>query len=387
MLGVDNTCKTNNQNRPYTTILCSNFDNKNVSAAQTLLCNESQAAWDFVFSCALPLLYGTVLRRVAMICSDGDDQAITAIEAALAAHIYGTSTRPTKRSRDYWHAVTGVFSLEYRGCKNDGGVDLTMQAWFYRAVRETETPQEFAHSISSLRSWLELERPPPCEKHASTPGVLQPTQRETLMQCLDKVCKLRADLALPWRMDSLTFGNDSTSGNEGEHHSIKTDRRVNNHATLATLQGCEENRLTQRDIDRCDRVEHLHRTTPITQSNQHAIPNLVLSRIVPNAIMLTHKDIENTRGRCVRWDSTTQQFSVWLPTTCTTSDATSPWPVFNRTRVVTIEDTSSEPRLVCSAKCSQRRGQQCGRGWSWCWFLFWKPGQKEAGGRGRFQWL
>lgn len=100
VLKIDSTCGSGKEARPLCTASIRTANGKYVIVAYMMLPNERKITFRWVFSVALPLLFGSDLSRVKVIVTDGDSNEIDEVELARKTHLPHTF-----RIRCGWHIV------------------------------------------------------------------------------------------------------------------------------------------------------------------------------------------------------------------------------------------------------------------------------------------
>lgn len=100
VLKIDSTCGSGKEARPLCTASIRTANGKYVVVAYMMLPNEKKVTFQWVFSVALPLLFGSDLPRVKVIVTDGDSNEIDEVENARKQHLPHTF-----RVQCGWHIV------------------------------------------------------------------------------------------------------------------------------------------------------------------------------------------------------------------------------------------------------------------------------------------
>ena len=108
-----------------------------------LIRNESEENFSFLWSVAMPLLYGYNLLRTSVILTDGDGQLCSAAETAIASRVFGDGL--CYRRLCLWHTVILKFNDIYgtRRMHDDGLGDAVLKCVLF-ACYNCENTSEFS---------------------------------------------------------------------------------------------------------------------------------------------------------------------------------------------------------------------------------------------------
>ena len=155
VLSSDTTCKSNRLRYLLGYLCCFDANNKTQITATAFMRSETNVSYRFMWSVALPLLYGRHLRRVTCVLTDGDEKNYTNVDHAITSSVLGCAT-VTKRRRCIWHLVTNQFAKVYgRYTGDDNNTGSTVQRWIIHACFKAESADEFTSLWTSMESWLE----------------------------------------------------------------------------------------------------------------------------------------------------------------------------------------------------------------------------------------
>ena len=200
---------------------------------------------------------------------DGDAQLISAINLCASLFIFGRPSKPTKRQRDEWHAISKQFS-EICNLSDDGGVTSTARSAIGYIIHNAETATEFMNAVEALQKWLmqALIKPIPKCVHDVIGSNIKFTQAHftALQTWIEKVVAIREDVALPWRMQVRSMDSSSSTRCEAEFRAVKRNKDVGSHCSLQRLFQVEQDRDQQRQAERTIYMDRLCKSKPSEKS-------------------------------------------------------------------------------------------------------------------------
>lgn len=150
----DATCKTNKWNHAYVMLLGIDSSWKNTVFAHCYLAHENTKSFSFVWTVAMPLLYGmSTMSAITAVMSDGDPQAIKAVDDAISYKFIGDGHAVRKRC--FFHAFSQTFLEVYAARRTkDGGIGELVRKRARYLIFYEEKPVEFEMKWLSLIKWL-----------------------------------------------------------------------------------------------------------------------------------------------------------------------------------------------------------------------------------------
>ncbi len=292
VLEIDGTCKTNN--RGYTLAFVSGQDgnNQTFTAAAAFLRSETLANYSFVWSTALPFLYGRFLKQVTAIISDGDKEIIGSINTAIKSNVYGNGS--VYRRLCLWHRVLKTFKSKYgANCTHDGGVGDIALRFVLHCLYEAESAAEFESWWSSMIEWMETK---------VSDSQYTRNLHAILKEFVDGIFGDRYHIAVAYTM-TRAMEVLTTSRSEAENCSLKRFDTIHNAAPLFETCRIENIRQEQRNVDRSRVHNYIMYTVPTDVVAEYLAngADTPLAQMTPHGANLLRKQIEqSTKYRVIQ---------------------------------------------------------------------------------------
>ena len=191
-----------------------------ITAATGFLRAETSSAANFIWSVALPLIYGPWLSTVTTTLSDGDDTIYNAIDSAVSGSLCGVPGLTTRR-RCFWHRVLQKYSIIYsKYSSSDGGVGDAVRGWLCRICFSAESENAFIQQWEQMMMFI-------ADRLADATCPFTQAHSATLAEFLDSLFIDRKFIGNAFHR-TRSFLVKSTTRSEGENSTFKRNYRVNN---------------------------------------------------------------------------------------------------------------------------------------------------------------
>ncbi len=213
---VDCTYKTNDEHRPFFKIQGVDGEGQTFCRLNVLLWDESLEAFNFVFSKAMPMIWGpAVCDATSVFLSDGDPHEIRALDLCIKNGICKNATR----KRCYWHLVHQAFSKLFGNGALHAAENATIRRYFHSLAYTCETDAELKETYSDLLAWINVNTDTSFLTR-KTNG-LQRTRRETMHLFVRTVVAQAGDWARCKRMGLCDMGHITSALSEAANAMLK----------------------------------------------------------------------------------------------------------------------------------------------------------------------
>ena len=83
---IDCTFHTNNEKRPFSSLIEKDRNSKTFTILRAFLSNERLWVFNWIFTQVLPKIFDSIMQDVKLIISDGDSQEMAAIDNVISMH-------------------------------------------------------------------------------------------------------------------------------------------------------------------------------------------------------------------------------------------------------------------------------------------------------------
>lgn len=152
MMQFDTTCLTNKYNFGESLVIGADSNHKTNVMAHCLVDGESEVNFNFIWSVALPLIYGKTLDGVSSVTTDGDPYMRRCIKRAIDAGFVGQSLAVLRLC--FFHGCSQLLMSMYPFLQTDGGVAHTLQRSVKIVFYESEIEEEFDEQWGLIVEYL-----------------------------------------------------------------------------------------------------------------------------------------------------------------------------------------------------------------------------------------
>ena len=343
--------------------------------------SEKRRNFVFLFSFALPLIYGDVIKLVINCVADGNDEVHRALHQAIESGHFGTKNLTVVRTcffhgvvqkllREYLSQRLGIskkafdsygFQVALKKCKNsDGGVGLCVYYWLKWLVYNITSQPLLLASMENLYLFI-TKKPISKVANYNYPSeiVYTKTHQATLVQFVQDVSANIPIMASCYNPSDVDFGEHTTGRVEGDFSVRKKDGKISSKSTPHTVLRHETLLAERRKIS----------STLYNYRNANAVPsNLIgdanfstLRSLNPKCRDYLQKEILKSKNYDV-YRITTFEFLVRVSDAAfyiSASQHPHLWcskPEDEDTIIMIVEDVSGVKRLLCKClRCKSLR--------------------------------